>query len=315
MKESNKNRRQFLKNSSLLALSTVLLPSMVKAESSEGENTESAACDTTTLDFYGEGPFYTANAPSLQNGQLALTNEPGTRMIISGRVMNLDCTQVIQNATIDIWQADDAGAYDNTGFKLRGKTTTNGQGFYMFETIKPGKYLNGAAFRPSHIHFKISAAGFPTITTQLYFQGDTSIPGDAAASLATGQFDASSRIIPLTTNAQNVLEGTWDIVIDAQGSGIGLNDIHIDKGMIYNASPNPFTNRVEIEYGVFRDSKVGLAVYDLNGNLIANLDERKLEAQKYQAVWEPDSSLAKGYYFITLKINDLQVHYLKLLKQ
>ncbi len=313
MNDSSNDRRKFLKNTGLLALSAGLIPSLLKAET-KGEDADSQACDKTTLDFYGEGPFYTANAPTLTSGQLASNTEPGSRMIISGRVMNLDCTQAIQNATIDIWQADDAGAYDNSGFKLRGKTTTNSQGFYQFETIKPGKYLNGSTFRPSHIHIKISATGFPELTTQIYFQGDSSIPGDAAASITSGNFDASARIIPLYTNSQNVLEGTWDVVIDANGSGLGQSDIHLNKGMIYSASPNPFRDKIEIRYGVFNKAKVSLNVYDLQGQLVANLEEEVLEAEKYVATWKAPLNLKKGYYFISLQINQLQVHYLKILK-
>jgi len=51
----------------------------------------------------------------------------------------------------------------------------------------------------------------------------------------------------------------------------------------------------------------------LNGQLIANLEERSLPSEKYTAVWQPDSNLPDGYYFIGLKINDLQVYYTKVL--
>ena len=311
----SENRRQFLKNTSLLAISSALLPTdVLKAGTTSANQNDTQACDPTTLDFYGEGPFYTPNAPNIQNGQLAPANEPGTRMIISGRILNLDCTQAIQNATIDLWHANDAGAYDNSGYHLRGKTTTNSQGFYSFETIKPGKYLNGATYRPSHVHVKITATGFPTLTTQIYFAGDSSIASDAAASINSGQYDATHRIITLNNN-QGVLEGTWDPVIDAQGSGLSTPDLHITKGMIYSASPNPFTDKVEIRYGVFNDARVGLAVYDINGSLVAKLEESSLKAEKYAAVWSPQGYLPKGSYFIALTINDLQVHYLKVIKQ
>jgi len=36
----------------------------------------------------------------------------------------------------------------------------------------PGRYLNGAQYRPAHVHVKVSAPGFLPLTTQLYFPGD-----------------------------------------------------------------------------------------------------------------------------------------------
>ena len=179
-----KNRRQFLVNSSLAALSATILPGIVNAKNPlSGSSASSAACDITTEDLYGQGPFYTANAPDIASNLLAPTSEPGDRLVISGRVQNLDCTELIEGAIIDVWQADNAGAYDNLAFKLRGKTTSNSQGFYMFETVVPGKYLNGSKYRPSHIHFKITPPGYPSLITQLYFEGDPDNATDAAALL------------------------------------------------------------------------------------------------------------------------------------
>ncbi len=317
MKTKKENsRRQFLKNTSLAALSLGILPSIAKAVSkpSPDGNESFKVCDETTRDAYGQGPFYTAGAPTIQSNQLATPTEPGTKLTISGRIYDLGCLTVIPNTTLDIWHANDNGAYDNSGFTLRGKTTSNSQGYYVFETIKPGLYLNGPTYRPSHIHFKITPPGFSTLTTQLYFAGDPYIPTDHAASMTSGTFDATDRIIPLTNNAGN-LEGVWDIVIDGNGVVLGASDLHLDKGMLYKAGPNPFTNQIKIEYGVFTNSKVSLSVYNLEGKLVATLEERTLQAEKYEAIWEPDPLLSDGHYFIALKVNDLQVHYLKIIKQ
>ncbi|HLP49628.1 MAG TPA: T9SS type A sorting domain-containing protein [Chitinophagales bacterium] len=310
--ENNKNsRRQFLRNTAITALSMGLLPVVAKAKGLEAE--DAADCNPTTLDYYGQGPFYTANAPVIANSQLAAQNEAGTRLIISGVVRTLDCSQLIPNTLIDIWHANDAGAYDNTGYNLRGITYSNAQGFYAFETILPGKYLNGPSYRPRHIHFKIAPPGFATLTTQLYFEGDTSIPADAAASLTTGTYNASHRIIPITMNGEGKYEGTWDIIVD--GNGVtGVPDMHLDKGIIYSVSPNPFTDTVEISYGIYQPAKVAIQVFDITGALVATLDEQNLEPQKYKAVWQPDNQLPGGMYFVALKINDLQVHYLKAVK-
>jgi protocatechuate 3,4-dioxygenase beta subunit len=318
--KSHSNRRQFLRNTSLAALSLGMIPARVVgssdslADCTNELNPDSLECDPTTLDLYGQGPFYTPNPPVMPDNQLAEVGEQGTRMIISGRVYDLNCGKMIPDAVIDVWHANDAGQYDNSGFNLRGTTISNAQGFYMFETVKPGKYLNGSEFRPSHIHFRITPPGFDTLTTQLYFEGDPDLESDAASSVTSGEFDATQRIISLAENDEGKLEGTWDISVE--GDGItSARDIHVDKGIVYKASPNPFTDRITIKYGVFRKSKVSLLVYDMQGRMIANLEERELSPEIYEAVWQPNSSLPNGHYFIALRINDLQVHYLKVIRQ
>jgi protocatechuate 3,4-dioxygenase beta subunit len=302
----NKNRRKFLRNLALTGLSIGGLSQLSHAKEDKIQ-----ACNPTTLDYYGEGPFYTANPPQIANNKLASSTEVGTKIIISGRVMNLDCSQVIPNTIVDVWQANNAGAYDNQGYNLRGKMTTNSQGFYIFETIKPGLYLNGASYRPSHIHAKVTPPGFSTLTTQIYFQGDPYIATDAAASISSGAFDATDRIITLTNNA-GVLEGSWDIIINGNGIVNGVSDLHIDKGMVYSLSPNPCKKRVIIKYGVFKDSKISLSVFDIQGREVAVLDASNQTAGKYEVTWEPKNELANGHYFVVLKINALQVHYSKL---
>tara|TARA_B100001750_G_scaffold205025_1_gene181793 strand:+ start:587 stop:1546 length:960 start_codon:yes stop_codon:yes gene_type:complete len=317
-KNKKDSRRQFLKNTSLSLLSFVTIPTILQSTSSKvplSKKKSVSSCDQSTEDAYGQGPFYTVNAPFIQNNQLANINELGTRIIISGQVYNLECSEVIPNTEIDIWHANDAGNYDNVGYNLRGKVTTNSQGFYVFESIKPGLYLNGSIFRPSHIHFKITPPGFNTLITQLYFAGDPYIPTDAAASITSGSFDATNRIIPLVANSNGELEGTWDIIIDGNGVPAGINNIHLDKGIIYSADPNPFNDIIEIKYGVFQKAKVGISVYDIRGQVVANLDEKILDPGKYYVSWKPNSNLPNGHYFISIKINDLQVYYIKVVKQ
>jgi protocatechuate 3,4-dioxygenase beta subunit len=306
-----KSRRQFLRNTAMATLSMGLLPGIVRSDSFSMSES-SAICSPTTLDFYGQGPFYTPSAPVMANNQLASLAEPGTRLILSGQIQTLDCSAVIANTLLDVWHANDAGTYDTVGYNLRGLTYSNAQGFYLFETILPGKYLNGASYRPRHLHFKITPPGFPTIITQLYFQGDTDIPGDAAASITSGIYDATHRIIPITLN-MGTYEGTWDIAIDGNGT-VGIADMHLDKGLIYSVSPNPFSDELEISYGVFQASKVSIQIFDMRGSQVAVLNESNLKPQKYKATWKPDRNLPKGIYFVALKLNDLQVHYLKVVK-
>ena len=309
---SNANRRSFLKNTSLAALGAAVIPHVPQAKTKSEK--DFIGCTATTQDLYGQGPFYTENPPELTDGQLAESTESGVKLVISGRVMKLDCSQFIEGAVVDIWHADDNGDYDNQGYNLRGKVTTNSEGFYLFETIKPGKYLiPGGQFRPSHIHFKITPPNSPTLTTQLYFSGDEDIPADAAASVNSGVYNATERIINLFDNGKDGLEGVWDIVLDSSGAN-GMNDIHLDKGVIYKAHPNPFTEELTISYGVFKDARASLLVFNMKGEQVANLEEKVLSAKKYESTWRPEAGLADGHYFVCLKINDLQVHYLKVQK-
>jgi protocatechuate 3,4-dioxygenase beta subunit len=315
--KKEQNRRNFLKTISIGTFSLAAFPMLIKkanATSNIQLNTISGgACNTVTLDYYGQGPFYTPNAPVIDNHIMVDENEPGTRLIISGVIKTLDCSQIIPNATIDIWQANAAGDYDNTGFNLRGVTYSNAQGFYYFETVLPGKYLNGSKYRPRHIHVKITPPNFPAIITQLYFEGDTDIPGDAAASQNSGTYDASNRILPLSMNGEGKYETTWDIVVDGDGIN-GIENARADKGMIYNISPNPFTDELTINYGIFSSAKVSIEVFDTQGKLVDVLDENYYEANKRTLSWQPNSNINKGVYWVSLKINDMQVHYQKVVK-
>ena len=69
------------------------------------------------------------------------------------------------NALLDFWHCDDAGVYDNEGYRLRGHQFTDDDGRFTLETIVPGVYPG----RTRHIHVKVQAAVGPVLTTQLYF--------------------------------------------------------------------------------------------------------------------------------------------------
>lgn len=123
-----------------------------------------------------EGPFYKEGAPSRM--VLVDADTPGTRITVSGRVLASDGCAPLAGATLDVWQADASGAYDNDGFQLRGVLETASDGSYEIVTIVPGHYLNGDRYRPAHIHVKLSAPGHQLLTTQLYFAGDPYNEGD-----------------------------------------------------------------------------------------------------------------------------------------
>jgi protocatechuate 3,4-dioxygenase beta subunit len=112
-----------------------------------------------------EGPYWKARSP--RRASLLESGVGGPKLVVSGVVRGADCAPVA-GATLDFWQADPSGSYDNTGFRLRGHQLSDAQGRYELVTVLPGVYPG----RTRHIHVKVQAPGLPALTTQLYFPGE-----------------------------------------------------------------------------------------------------------------------------------------------
>ncbi|MGX7825810.1 carbohydrate-binding protein [Actinokineospora sp. 24-640] len=112
-----------------------------------------------------EGPYFKPNSP--RRTSLVDAGTPGTRLTVTGYVFGLACLP-IGNVLLDFWQADNNGAYDNTGFRFRGHQFTDARGAFTLTTIVPGLYPG----RTRHIHVKAQAPGRPVLTTQLYFPNE-----------------------------------------------------------------------------------------------------------------------------------------------
>lgn len=141
-----------------------------------------------TLVEQTEGPYYTPGAPERTD---VTDGAPGTPLLVTGYVLDSSCSP-IAGATVDVWQADGNGTYDNSGFVLRGIQTTGADGGYTLTTVIPGQYPG----RTEHIHVKVTAPDGPTFTTQLYFPGSEANGGDRIyvpeMEIAIDSFDESS---------------------------------------------------------------------------------------------------------------------------
>ena len=116
-----------------------------------------------------EGPYFTPGSP--ERISLLEPGMRGTPLVVTGTVLTTACRPVTR-ALVDFWQCDDAGVYDNRGFRLRGHQFTDAAGRYRLETILPGVYPG----RTRHIHVKVQAPNQRVLTTQLYFPDE---PGNA----------------------------------------------------------------------------------------------------------------------------------------
>jgi protocatechuate 3,4-dioxygenase beta subunit len=128
-----------------------------------------------------EGPYYLPDSP--ERADLDLYGDAGEALTLTGRVLESDCATPINGAVVEVWQADPNGEYDNSSAdrRYRGFVATAADGTWTIRTLKPGWYLNGAHYRPAHVHFKVSTDGVERLTTQLYFEGDPYLSCDAFA--------------------------------------------------------------------------------------------------------------------------------------
>ena len=144
-----------------------------------------------------EGPYFTSNSPL--RSTLVEAGMAGTLLTVTGRVLSTTCQPVAQ-AKLDFWQADNAGAYDNSGYRLRGHQFTDSGGRFSLQTIVPGLYPG----RTRHIHVKVQPANGRILTTQLYFPGE-------ARNASDGIF--SSELLMAIQDVTNGKAGTFDFVV------------------------------------------------------------------------------------------------------
>jgi protocatechuate 3,4-dioxygenase beta subunit len=134
-----------------------------------------------------EGPFYPVLAQKDKDfdltriqGQAGVAR--GKIIIIQGRVLDTD-GKPVEDATVDLWQANAAGRYRHPHDANKAPLDPNFQGWaivpsgkdggFRFKTVYPGAYpASDSWMRPPHIHFKISKRGYVELVTQMYFPGE-----------------------------------------------------------------------------------------------------------------------------------------------
>ena len=172
-----------------------------------------ALCRVTTAD--AQGPFFVAGAP--MRVKIAEDDEPGERLLLSGHIVGGDCVTPLAGVAIEVWQADREGAYHDAGegYRLRGRATSDADGRFVVETIRPGNYQLGAgSWRPAHVHFTFTHPDYRSVTTQIYFAGDPYLPpNDGCTTCAS---DDPDRVLALDGDAGAGWTGELPIVLAAR---------------------------------------------------------------------------------------------------
>jgi protocatechuate 3,4-dioxygenase beta subunit len=151
------------------------------------------------------------NAPSKVT--IAAKEEPGERMIVTGRVFGPDGKTPLAGASVYVYHTDAKGLYtpennDNRNPRLRGYMRTDAQGRYEYSTIKPAPYPNNRI--PAHIHYVVNAPGHQERVFEIVFEGDPNIDERMRADAAKEESAFSIRT--LTRDEQ----GAWRCAQDVK---------------------------------------------------------------------------------------------------
>jgi hypothetical protein len=71
--------------------------------------------------------------------------------------------------------------------------------------------------------------------------------------------------------------------------GLSLPAVAYRQDILYQNSPNPFSDETRIVFYSGRNQPVRICVYDLNGRLIRTLADRQLEAGYHEFTWTPEN--------------------------
>ena len=181
MNEKNQSRRTMIKQVGLASTGMLVggafLTSIAKA-----------AGVRTATPAQTEGPFYPVRDQVDKDADMTKVAGHtraaiGERVLLRGKLVDAQTGAPLVGALVEFWQACASGRYNhpadtNTAsidpdFQYWAQVRTDKNGLFNVLTIKPGAYPADVDWmRPAHIHVKVHQAGYPSLTTQLYFKDD-----------------------------------------------------------------------------------------------------------------------------------------------
>ena len=141
-------------------------------------------------------------------------NEPGERLVVTGRVFGPDGKTPVEGASLYVYQTDKTGIYtrpvnDSRNPRLKGYLRSDAQGRYEYSTIKPGSYPNTQ--NPAHIHYVVNATGYKERVFEIVFDDDPLV--DQRIRDQAAREDSGFSIRHLERDSQGGLRCTQDVVL------------------------------------------------------------------------------------------------------
>ena len=174
------------------------------------------------------GAFHRPDAPRRALGSNLSLDGAGEPLRVKLRIRDLD-GHPIPGATVETWQANGQGLYENQfpdlqpDCNLRGIFTASGAGDVHYTTVKPagyglpddgpvGRLLRSIGYsprRPAHLHFIVAADGFDTITTQVFDGDDPLLAQDALFSVKPELVGDFGKVSAAAGTALHLLDFTF----------------------------------------------------------------------------------------------------------
>lgn len=170
------------------------------------------------------GPFFHDCLVRLdaRRSALATPDTEGEHIRIAGHVRDGDGAAV-PDAMVEIWQANHWGRYNHPAdgrdlpldphFMGFGRCETDAQGFYSFDTIKPGRIpFNADQLQAPHINVALFARGLLNhVFTRLYFADDEANAGDPVLGYVPSERRTTLLAQPVSADGKRVYR--FDIVL------------------------------------------------------------------------------------------------------
>jgi protocatechuate 3,4-dioxygenase alpha subunit len=159
------------------------------------------------------GPYLHIGLTWMIIESLAPAGVPGQRVTIRGRVLDGD-GKPVNDALVEIWQADGRGQYSGKRFRGFGRSATDDNGEFRFRTIKPGR-VPGPDGKPQapHILAVIFMRGqLKHLVSRIYFPDEAANAKDAVLALVPKE--RRGTLIARKTGKPGVLE--WNVILQGE---------------------------------------------------------------------------------------------------
>ena len=161
------------------------------------------------------GPYLHIGMTWLITENLAARGVRGERVTIQGRVIDGN-GKPVNDASVEIWQANAQGKYGARGFRGFGRSNTDAKGRFRFKTIKPGRVPGPRGkLQAPHIAVNVFMRGqLKQLVTRIYFPGDPANDEDPVLSLVP----AARRDTLIAKRKGTMLE--WNITLQGRNETV-----------------------------------------------------------------------------------------------